>query len=123
MKCDLLAVRPPPLVRSEAVKESRSTGSNKILLAAAARHMRRVPRRVAAAVAIMVSQHRGIRRGAIACPVVAGLRIRIARQRSSGGIRSGQHVVSVRVRRRTRLTAPGDDLSFFVKSCGPEDLV
>jgi hypothetical protein len=55
----------------EAVEESRAAGCDQVVLAAAFARVRRVPRAVAAALLVAVSELR--RTGAVARPVVAGV--------------------------------------------------
>ena len=59
------------LVRSEAIEMSRAARCVEILQRASIRRVRRVPRRVRAAQAIVVTDHRNAVRAAVG-PVIAG---------------------------------------------------
>src|SRR4051812_3973995 len=80
------------LVGGEAVEQPGTTGRHQVLLAAAAARMRRVPRRVAAALFVGVAKLRGP--GAVARPVVAGVVLAVG-VGASVGLRAGEDVVLV----------------------------
>src|SRR5690606_8527704 len=80
-------------VHGEAVEEPGAAGGFQVALAAAPAEMRRVPRGVAPADAVVVAHHRAP--GAVARPVVAGRRGRVSLERSRVGDRARQDVVLV----------------------------
>jgi len=79
-------------IRSEAVERAGTARAHQIFLAAASGGVRRVPRRVAAACAIMMAELRSAR--AAARPVLTGV-VGGARKGRAIGLRACQHVVGV----------------------------
>ena len=112
-------VQRPALLR-EAVEQAVAAGGDEVRLAAAARHMRRVPGRVVLgrrriALAVHVTEHGAAERAAR--PVVAG-QVEIARERFPFHVRTGHDVVHV-----GRLAPHLDGLAFLVDRGGAADLV
>src|SRR6266487_3079444 len=82
-----------PLVDREAVQEAGTTRRHQVFLAAPAARVRRVPRRVAAAGAIVMPELGGAGRPArpVAARVVGAVGVGAA-----VGLRAGEHVVLIR---------------------------
>src|SRR5204863_8125858 len=81
------------LVDREAIQETRAAGGDEVLLAAPAARVRRFPRRVAAAGAIVMSELGGARRPArpVAARVIGAVGVRAA-----VWLRAGEDVVLIR---------------------------